>query len=57
VTSSLCGHYVNQIGRANVVPWAEIVRRCVHREPIEGDEFCPGRFDGETAAHHLTLSP
>jgi hypothetical protein len=27
------------------------VRRRVHRQPIEGDEFGPGGFDGETSAH------
>jgi len=29
----------------------QIVRRSIHRQPIEGDQFSPGRFDGETSAH------
>ena len=31
------------------------MRRRVHRQPVHGDEFCPGRFDGETPAHQIAL--
>jgi hypothetical protein len=45
----LRGDHVNRISRTYVVTRAQIVRRRVHR--LEGDEFGPGGFDGETSAH------
>jgi hypothetical protein len=44
-------HDIDRICRADVVAWPQIVRRRVHRQPLESHEFSPGRLHRETVAH------
>jgi hypothetical protein len=46
---------VDGISGADVVAGPQIVWRRIHRQPVKGDEFGPGRFDSETPTHRFTF--
>jgi hypothetical protein len=51
----LRGHDVDGIRRAHVAARPQIVRRRLDGQPIERDEFSPGRLNRETSAHDERL--
>ena len=48
---ALLGHYINRVGRTDVVARLEIVWRPMERQPIKRHDIGPRHLRGEAAAH------